>query len=580
MALVVQAILPDRPLTFAIANSAISKVGARKLNVFERSVVKARVANSSSHLSREMSCFRSLVLLTLILAIGCEGRRVVSPTQSAADNSAAGSKNSGATSTAATSEEVLTSAIHQLRPQNFGINSTPEKPVSLLNSWRFKVAEEKPGTDEPMPAKAPTGWVSEEDQTRLAQSKFDFNDALHIRDALFHDAIAGYLSDRARDEFRRVSVVVDFVCRNVSLWRNDEIEIPLNPFVSMQFGRGSAEDRAWVCSEILTQLRLDSIILRQKADVKETSNKWLLGVVIEQKVYLFDLYLGLPVGVENQNADSKPAPLDQVISQPALLERLAINEPYRMTVDDLREATVFVVGNPNSWCQRMSRLEEALPTTDACVLYSPLIDGDGSGGKLKRIAMAGGWAVDSLKLWQFPQRQHEASRKFDEPTAIEFQKLSAPFTVPIPFKVDQEGKVTTDQPERRLQRIRSDHLLGKFAEATQKYLSIRHLEVERNPPELERLNRMASEDAFYWTSLCKYELGDYEGAVDQLSGYIKKYDRKGKWFFPARSLLGQSYAELGKFKEAVGAVERTSADDPYRIGNLVRSKQWAAAPAK
>ncbi|WP_010584742.1 tetratricopeptide repeat protein [Schlesneria paludicola] len=527
-----------------------------------------------------MNCFRSVILLTLISVIGCEGRRVVSPGASTATKSAAGEKKVGATPSAATSEEVLTSAIHQLRPENFGISSNPEKPVSLLNSWRFKVAEEKPGTDDPVPPKAPTGWIDDADQTRLSQSKFDFADALYVRDALFFDVIAGYLSDRGRDELRRVSIVVDFVCRNVSLWRNDEIEIPLNPFVSMQFGRGSAEDRAWICAEILTQLRLDALILRQKADTKETTNKWLLGVVIEQNVYLFDLYLGLPVGIADQNPTSPLVPLNQLIAQPELLERLAVNEPYRLTADDLRDATVHVISSPNSWCARMNRLEEALPTTDACVLYSPLIDREGNGGKLSRIATAGNWPVDSLKLWQFPHRQTEASRKPDESTSQEFQKLSLPFTVPIPFKVDQEGKVTTEAPERKLQRFRSEHLLGKFTEATQRYLSIRHLEVEKNPPDLERLNRMASEDAFYWTCLCKYELADYPGAIDLLSSYIKKYDRKGKWFFPARALLGQSYAELGQFSEAVSAVERTSPDDPYRIGNIIRSKRWTAAQSK
>lgn len=563
-----------------LTDPAFSNVDARNLNTFGRSVVNGLVTSSSPQLSRDMNRFRSVILLSLISLIGCEGRRVVSPGASTASKAAPGSAKAGATPSAATSEEVLTSAVHQLRPENFGISSNPEKPVSLLNSWRFKIAEEKPGTDEPVPAKAPSGWIEDSEQTRLSQSKFDFADALHVRDALFFDVIAGYLSDRGRDELRRVNIVVDFVCRNVSLWRNDEIEIPLVPFISMQFGRGAAEDRAWICAEILTQLRLDAVILRQKADTKESTNKWLLGVVIEKKIYLFDLYLGLPVGVTDQNSESQFVPLNDLVARPELLEQLAVNEPYRLTVDDLRDATVYVISNPNSWCARMNRLEEALPTTDACVLYSPLIDGEGTGGQLSRIAAAGGWTAENLKLWQFPHRQIESSRKLDEASAQEFQKLSVAFSVPIPFKVDKDGKVTTDAPERKLQRFRSEHLLGKFTEATQKYLSIRHLEVEKNPPELERLNRMASEDAFYWTCLCKYETADYDGAVDLLTSYIKKYDRKGKWFFPARSLLGQSYAELKQFSEAVAAVERTSPDDPYRISNILRSKRWAAAQSK
>ena len=91
---------------------------------------------------------------------------------------------------------------------------------------------------------------------------------------------------------------------------------------------------------------------------------------------------------------------------------------------------------------------------------------------------------------------------------------------------------------------------------------------------------MASEDAFYWTSLCKFELGEYATAVELLSDYLKKYDRKGKWYFSARSLLAQSYSELDRLPEAIATLERTSSDDPYRAANAVRMRRWAAMQPK
>ena len=142
--------------------------------------------------------------------------------------------------------------------------------------------------------------------------------------------------------------------------------------------------------------------------------------------------------------------------------------------------------------------------------------------------------------------------------------------------MDAQGKPTIGIPERKLQRCRMDHLLGKFADATTRYLRIRHLEVEPNPPEIERINRLASEDALYWTTLCKFELGEYETAVDLLLDYQRKYDRKGKWYFPARSILAQCYAKLGRLSDAVSTLERTSSDDPYRASNAVRMKRWSA----
>ncbi len=522
-----------------------------------------------------MSLFRSpYVFLLAFAVIGC-GQRAVKPEVSQSENSAVDGKGRAAPASA-TSDDVLTSALFQLQPENFGINSTTDKPVSLLNSWRYKRIEQGI-VEQPVPASAPSGWVAADDETRLAQPKFDFTDAVHIRDSLFFHHIAGYLSDRGREELQRVAIVVDFVCRNVALWKDDEIEIPLTPFASTQFGRGTADDRAWICAEIFRQLRIDSIVLRANTDVKETTEKWLLGVLVERKVYLFDLRLGLPVSNGSGDKGTAPAALDEVVAHPELLEKMAASGAYRLKIDDLRDPAVFVITEPNFWCDRMHSLEQALPASDTCVLYDPVSGKEGYPGLLERVATAGGWAQDSLKLWTYPHQQHEAALHPVPGAAQELQRLSMPFNVPYPFKMGDDGKPVIGAPERKLQRIRTDQLQGKFSDATQRYLSIRHLEVERNPPDLERLNRMASEDAFYWTGLCKFELADYAGAVDQLSAYLKKYDRKGKWFFSARSLLAQSYALQGQLAEAVSTLERTSSDDPYQSANAIRVKRWAAA---
>ena len=202
-----------------------------------------------------------LVILAFVVA-GCGPRKVSSINTSS---------NAPAT---ATSDDVLTSAIHQLRPENFGFNSATDKPVSLLNSWRFKQAEiqkinDQATIDKPVPVKFPSGWISPDESTRLDQAKYDAIDASHIRDALFNRVIAGYLSDRGQGELQKVALIVDFVCRNVSLWKDDEIELPLLPYVGLQLGRGSSDDRAWICSEILKQLRVDSIVIRPKSAKKQ-----------------------------------------------------------------------------------------------------------------------------------------------------------------------------------------------------------------------------------------------------------------------------------------------------------------------
>ncbi len=509
-------------------------------------------------------------LLILAIAVAGCGSRKVSPTNSSSNAPAA-----------ATSDDVLISAVHQLRPENFGINSTTDKPVSLLNSWRYKQAEIQKITDQAtidklVPVKFPSGWISPDEKPRLEQAKYDAMDASHIRDALFNRVIAGYLSDRGQGELQKVAIIVDFVCRNVALWKDDEIELPLLPYLCLQLGRGSSDDRAWVCSEILKQLRIDSVVIRPKSAKKTTGENWLLGVLVEGQVYLFDMRLGLPIMSDSNTNETSIATLAEIVTHPEWLEQMSVNEPYRLTVEDLREPTIYLITNANFWSYRMFNLEQVLPPSDLCVLYDPLMDDEGRVGQLNRVAKFGGWPAESLKSWSYPRLQVLELRSITEEKVQESQRLTLPFSVPIPVKVDDEGKATVGVPERKMQKTRSEHLLGKFADATSKYLRIRHLEVEPNPPEIARINRIASEDAFYWTTLCKYEMGEYATAVELLTDYLKKYDRKGRWYFPARSLLAQSYARLNQTSKAISTLERSSSDDPYRQANAVRMKRWGA----
>lgn len=524
-----------------------------------------------------MSPFRNRLVLMLALFIPA-----CSPQAGNVSNPTGGNTSKSSDSPAsATSDDVLTSAIHQLHPENFDINAARDKPVSLLNSWRFKQAEARAFADEPAAVTAPKGWIKTDEETRIEQAKFDSIDASHVRDALFFRAISGYLSDRGRDELHRVQIIADFVCRNVALWKDDEIELPLDPFMIMQLGRGTAEDRAWVIAGILRQLRIDAVILRTKSDVKGTSEKWLLGVVVEGQVYLFDTRLGLPIASGDTDKQESVATLSQIVSHPDWLDMMSASEPYRLTAQDLEAVDTFVISESNFWCRRMHNLEQYLPASDVCIIYDPLSDEDGRQGLLQRISRGGNWPIESLKLWPYPRAQQDELKRPTPERQQEFQRLAIPFSVPIPVKFDTEGKPSIGIPERKLQRCRTDHLLGKFADATTRYLRIRHLEVEPNPPEIEVINRLAAEDALYWTTLCKFELGEYETAVDLLLDYQRKYDRKRKWYFPARSLLAECYAKLDRIPDAIAILDRTSSsDDPYRIANAIRKKHWSAAGTK
>jgi len=513
-----------------------------------------------------------LLATILVTLVGCNSGKVTAPAQSAGTPTA-----TGARSDVATSDDVLASALVQLRPENFGINSTTEKPVSLLNSWRFKQLESKGIAEQETPVAAPEGWTSADRLKWASQAKFDMEDAVHVRDGIFFHSIAGYLSDRGRDELQRVSAAIEFVCRNVALWKDDEIELPLIPYFTIQVGKGSVKDRAWLAAEILRQMRINSVIVRGKSDAKSSNDKWLFGVILDKQIYLYDLRTGLAVFGGSVEPTSV-ARLSDIPAHPEWLEQMSATATYRISAESLKEPVFFAITTPDFWCPRMQRLEQSLPPSESCVLYEAIQAPLQESSLLQRLSTGSGAPVDAIKLWTHPANQIEGSRRPSPEVANDLRQLIFALSAPVPVKAD--GSPTGAPPENKLQRFRTEHLLGHFGEATKKYLSIRHLEVEPAIPEIARLNRAAAEDAFYWTILCKYESGEYASAAELLQAYLKKYDHKGKWYFSARSLLAQSFAASGHIEKAINSLERTSSDDPNREANAIRLKRWSAiAPA-
>ncbi|HEY4260917.1 MAG TPA: hypothetical protein VGM98_12185, partial [Schlesneria sp.] len=213
------------------------------------------------------------ILLILASIVGCPGKRQVS--------------NAGASSNESSADDLLVSAVHQLRPLNYSIDAAADKPISLLNSWRGLAPDPSPVVDE----KVPAGWIDESQEVRLKAENFDLLDAVHIRDAMLTHAIASYLSTRASDEVGQAQAVFDFVIRNVALRSDDDPDMPLGIYQILLLGQGNAEDRAWVTASLFRQLRLDCVIVRPKGD--KAPDNWLLGVLLKGQVYLFDPRLGL-----------------------------------------------------------------------------------------------------------------------------------------------------------------------------------------------------------------------------------------------------------------------------------------------
>jgi hypothetical protein len=479
-------------------------------------------------------------------------------------------------------EDLLKSAIHQLRPENYTIAAETDKPVNLLNSWRSKV---QTSTQTPADlSQIPPGWITETQATRIQEATYDIGDAFHIRDAMLTHAIATFLASRAPDDVGQVQAIFDYVVRNIAL--RDESDLPLDPYSLLLLGTGSPEDRAWICASLLSQLRMDSVIVRPQGD--PDTETWLLGVLLNGKIYLFDPRMGIAVpSTDDLAATSRaPATLEAIVAHPEWLKSLSVrpDEPYPIDAKMLEQPEIAPIINSVSWSQRMKQLEAVLPAEDVCVLYDPVSDEGGQAGLLSRLKKGiPGWKPEQ-KPWGYPSQRPELMKKMSPSAQNEIQLNQQILKLPIPVNVDPvEKKVTIGNPEFKMLRIRTDQMLGRFDDANKRYLSIRHLELDPLPapvPQIEAMNRIAADFATYWTAVCKFEAGEYASAVEQLNNYLKRYERGGRWGFAARALLAESYARLGDYKQAVATLDRLRSDDPYRASNAIRVKRWNAQAAK
>lgn len=550
--------------------------------------------------------------LAITVLAGCNGSPTTPPAQS----------QSSPATTAATAksnpvDDMLQSAIYHLQPDNVDLDE--QAAVSVLNDWLQQTATFDPksaGLTNEALASLPDGWLTAEQKTKLTSPTFTVADAVYVRDALLTSSMAKYAAADHQSELDRVVAIFDFTMRTVTLQNASVPQLPFPLREILILGQGTPDDRAWTFAALLKQQRIDSVILQSKDDPEAR----LVGVILDDKVYLFDTKLGLPIPRGDDppaGRITRPATIDEMQAHPDWWQALTLraDQPYPWSTEQLDAADVFVYTAGESWNGRMQQLEKVLPKESSCALYDPLVDTSSQTSLVKRIQVGhADWSADKLRPWPHPLNVADRVRQMSEQMqqlAMIFQRLRVPLVVDRPKKVRQkvmgqeaieeamgknpfreEAVFDMEGPKKiiakdQLSKARIELLLGRFSDAIRNLHQVRMLALESPPQELPPqelqnwtvLYQVAAVDATYWSAATKFEQAGAAGAESAFRDFFKRFGRSS-WGSASQYRLALILAGQQKYAEARRVVSSLGSDDPHRPGLEVLEKRWAALEEK
>ena len=239
----------------------------------------------------------------------------------------------------------------------------------------------------------------------LGATAFEPHEGRLLQEAVWHRDIARWARGESFNNVDRAASLFDWTVRNVQL-EADNVSVPHRPWQVLLYGRGNAEQRAWIFALLCRQLGLDVVMLAippalQQGDADSTAAAstasvaaqfWLPALLDNGQLYLFDTRLGLPVpGPNGQGV----ATLQQVQADDALLRQLDLpNEPYPVTADAVKRVVAWIVADPFELTRRARLVDGELTGDDRLVLS---VDATALADQLKSLPQVSGATSGSCR---------------------------------------------------------------------------------------------------------------------------------------------------------------------------------------
>ncbi len=438
-----------------------------------------------------------------------------------------------------------------------------------LNQW---IRQSKPKTDwqlDPMTEQraqqiAEDAMLAEYASAEaLAQLYFQPYDGRRLQEAVWLRDISRWAHGESFDAVERAAALLDWTVRNIQL---DPDAPPRRPWQVLLYGRGTAEQRAWVFALLCRQQGLDVVILNV-ADTDGRPQFWLPALVSDGQLYLFDARLGLPipdpdgVGV---------ATLEQVRDDPALLRSLDVDGiEYPVTADQLAHVTASVVADSFSLSRRAMLLEERLSGDDRLALAVRPTE------LAEHVQTVPG--IDAVGLWELPYDTLDEQLNFG---LRERRRAAADFEPFAQRPTLWKARVLHFRGQKQRADSVTDEVVDDHRLATQAYTSPSVRPPDRvlsgvTPAPLRRIYETAKTDAAYWEGLLLYDDGKYEAAEYWLRPEM--HESSGQWTNGARYNLARVCEAEGKLDEAIALLRAD--ESPQRAGNLLRARMLEARAA-
>ncbi len=430
-----------------------------------------------------------------------------------------------------------------------------EQVIDRLNQWARQRTPEGDWSLDPLVKTLPEPLQKYADERELAETRFSPYEARLMQEAIWLRDISNWARGDALSDVGIAENLFDWTVRNIQLVTREQLQGRFHrPWQTLMYGRGTAEERAWVFLLLLRQQGLDAALLAiadpEKPDELES---WAVAVLSEGKLYLFDPQLGLPIpGPEGDSV----ATLTQLRENPQLLRQLDLSEEQRYPIEaeDLEHLVALVEGSPLALSSRARMLEKELSGDQAVVLTSQ------PSAIAEAIRRSG--AIDEVRLWNLPYRTRDEQLTRERPAqqvaALEFQVFA---WRPQLWK----GRVLHFQGEFDGERS-AKHYYRQVRPSDKEIANSPRHDIEKN------FIRQAKHHASYWLGLLTFDTGEYEVAVDFLRNRTLQATPDGPWTRGARYNLARAYEALGKTKQAIALYE-TSDESPQSHGNRLRARR-------